>query len=163
MVQTDTAINPGNSGGPLVNLQGEVIGVNFAIRSAVQANAGVGFAIPVSIVARVVPALIEKGKYNWPFLGIAGGTIDAGLADLVELPENVTGVFVNQVTPRGPAAEAGLQDGDIITAVDGQAIFSFEKLTGYLIVNTAPGDTIELTVLRDGEPATVEVRVGMRP
>jgi S1-C subfamily serine protease len=163
VVQTDAAINPGNSGGPLVDLNGQVIGVNFAIQAEVRANAGVGFAIPASIVRRVVPALIADGAYDWPYLGIGGATIGAGLATLVDLPEQILGVYVNEVIPRGPAARAGIVQGDIITAVDGEEVTSFEDLIGYLITETNPGETVVLTVLRNGEISDVTVTVGIRP
>jgi S1-C subfamily serine protease len=163
VVQTDAAINPGNSGGPLVDLNGQVIGVNFAIQAEVRANAGVGFAIPASIVRRVVPALIADGAYDWPYLGIGGATIGAGLAALVDLPEQMLGVYVNEVIPRGPAARAGIVQGDIITAVDGEEVTGFEDLIGYLITETNPGDTIVLTVLRNGEIRDATVTVGIRP
>ncbi|MEZ4639131.1 MAG: trypsin-like peptidase domain-containing protein, partial [Caldilineaceae bacterium] len=118
VVQTDAAINPGNSGGPLLNLNGEVIGVNFAIRSEVRANAGVGFAIPVSIVRRVVPALISQGAYAYPFLGLGGSTINPQITESEDLPEGTLGVFVGSVEPGGPADAAGLAEGDVITAID---------------------------------------------
>jgi 2-alkenal reductase len=121
VIQTDAAINPGNSGGPLINLNGQVIGVNFAIRSEVRANAGVGFAIPGSIVARVVPALIGEGFYDWPFLGIAGASIDPQVASQMDLSTMQLGVLVSSVTRRGPADRAGIEPGDIVTAIEGQA------------------------------------------
>jgi S1-C subfamily serine protease len=163
VVQTDAAINPGNSGGPLVDLNGQVIGVNFAIQAEVRANAGVGFAIPASIVRRVVPALITDGAYEWPYLGIGGATIDARLAALVELPEQMLGVYVSEVIPRGPAARAGIVQGDIVTAVDGEEVTGFEDLIGYLITETNPGETVVLTVLRNGQISDVTVTVGIRP
>jgi S1-C subfamily serine protease len=163
VVQTDAAINPGNSGGPLVDLHGRVIGVNFAIRAEVRANAGVGFAIPASIVRLVIPALIEQGRYDWPYLGIAGTTIGAEVVELLDLPQQMLGVYVAQVTRRGPADRAGIVEGDIITAIDGRVVTGFEDLIGYLTTATAPGETVVLTVLRNGEYFDVEVTVGPRP
>jgi 2-alkenal reductase len=163
VIQTDAAINPGNSGGPLVNLNGEVVGVNFAIRSEVRANAGVGFAIPVPVISRVVPALIETGAYAYPYLGLSGGTITPQIAEQEEIPEGTLGVFVGTVVEGGPAAEAGLQEGDVITAIDDQPISSFEDLIAYLITETQPGDTVGLQVLRDGETQTLTVTLGERP
>ncbi len=135
VIQTDAAINPGNSGGPLLDLSGSVVGVNFAIRSQERANAGVGFAIPVSIVRRVVPALIEDGRYAYAYLGLSGSSINPFLADALELPANHLGVYVATVIPGGPSDDAGIQGGsetvtddngfeferggDIVTAVDG--------------------------------------------
>ena len=107
VIQTDAAINPGNSGGPLLNLNGEVVGVNFAIESQARQNSGVGFAIPVSIVQRVVPALIDDGAYKYAYLGLEGNTISPQLAEALELPDNTLGVYVSGVVPGGPSAEAG--------------------------------------------------------
>jgi 2-alkenal reductase len=103
VIQTDTAINPGNSGGPLLNLKGEVVGVNFAINSATRSNSGVGFAIPVSVINKVVPALIDDGKYTYSYLGISGQTIDATVAADKNLDDNTLGVYVGEVVSGGPA------------------------------------------------------------
>ncbi|MGC9335519.1 MAG: S1C family serine protease, partial [Anaerolineae bacterium] len=132
LIQTDAAINPGNSGGPLLDSQGKVIGVNTAIFSTTGSSAGVGFAIPVDIVKRVVPELIAEGTYRHPWLGITGGTITPEMVEATNLPvEN--GVLISSVEPGSPAAEAGLQGGtrqivvsgvpmlaggDIVTAID---------------------------------------------
>ncbi|MEZ4614468.1 MAG: trypsin-like peptidase domain-containing protein [Caldilineaceae bacterium] len=165
VVQTDAAINPGNSGGPLLNLSGEVVGVNFAINSPVRANSGVGFAIPVSIVNRVVPALIEDGSYAYPYLGISGGTVTPQLTEQEDIPQDVFGVWVSAVPSGGPGAEAGLQEGDIITAIEGTAVRTFDDLVSYLLNDTEVGQEITLTVLRDGEtidlPLTVQERPGV--
>ena len=178
IIQTDAAINPGNSGGPLLNLAGEVVGVNFAIESAVRANSGVGFTIPASIVERVVPALIKDGKFDYPYLGLSGRTIDADVAQALDLPNTLTGVYVAEVVADGPSEAAGLQGstqsvrnnnrelatgGDIVTAIDGEPVRRFEELVGYLVTKTAPGQTVTLTVLRDNEEITVEVVLGSRP
>ncbi|MBI1297222.1 PDZ domain-containing protein [bacterium] len=163
VIQTDAAINPGNSGGPLLNLNGEVIGVNFAIRSEVRANAGVGFAIPVSIVRRVVPALITDGAYAYPFLGLGGSTINPQIAEAEELAEGTFGVFVGNVDPSGPAGSAGLQAGDIITRIDDEPVHTFEDLIGYLITETSPGDEVAIQLLREGETQTLTVTLGERP
>ncbi len=163
VIQTDAAINPGNSGGPLLDLNGQVIGVNFAIRSESRASAGVGFAIPVSIVRRVVPALISEGTYAYPFLGLAGSTVSPQIAESEAIPEGTLGVFVGSVEPGGPSAEAGLQEGDIVTGIDDEPVYSFEDLIGYLITETTPGDTVTLEVVRDGETISLPVTVGERP
>lgn len=163
VIQTDAAINPGNSGGPLINLDGQVIGVNFAIRSEVRANAGVGFAIPGSIVARVVPALITEGVYHWPFLGIAGTSINPEVATQLALPAARLGVIVSSVTRGGPAARGGVQPGDIVTAIDGRAVSDFEDLIGYLITETTPGQPVEMEILRGDELRTLSINVGSRP
>ncbi|HXF62139.1 MAG TPA: trypsin-like peptidase domain-containing protein [Caldilineaceae bacterium] len=163
VIQTDTAINPGNSGGPLLNLNGEVVGVNFAINSPVRANSGVGFAIPVSVVQKVVPALINEGEFNYAYLGIAGQTIDATVAEQNNLEANTLGVLVGSVVEGGPAAEAGVEAGDVIISIGGEPVTRFEDLVSYLFHQTNPGDTVELGVLRDGEQLTLSVTVSERP
>jgi len=163
VIQTDAAINPGNSGGPLLNLQGEVVGINFAIRSGARSNSGVGFAIPVSVIRKVAPALIADGAYRYSYLGISGSTIDAQVAAAEDLPPNELGVFVAQAVASGPAAQAGLRAGDIIVSIDGIAVRSFEDLVGYLITETEPGQTVQLDVLRRGKRRTFTVEVSARP
>lgn len=163
VIQTDAAINPGNSGGPLLNLNGEVVGVNFAINSPVRANSGVGFAIPVSIVRRVVPALIEEGKYHYPYLGISGRSVDADFAEQNGIKANTLGAFVAVAVPGGPAADAGLKEGDIIIAIDDVPVRKFDDLVSYLVNHTEPGQKVTLTILRDGKERTVEVTLGERP
>lgn len=178
IIQTDAAINPGNSGGPLINLAGEVVGVNFAIESSVRSNSGVGFTIPASIVQRVVPALIQNGKFDYPYLGLSGRTIDATVARALDFPNTLTGVYVAEVVAGGPSEAAGLQGstqtvrnntgeigagGDIVTAIDGVPVRRFEDLVGYLVTETSPEQTVKLTVLRDNEEITVDVVLGLRP
>lgn len=179
VVQTDAAINPGNSGGPLIDLSGRVVGVNFAIRSQVRANAGVGFAIPVSIVHRVVPALIDQGHYAYAYLGVTGFTISAETAEILGLPNNRLGVYVSEVLADGPSADAGLiggtesifdengvefaRGGDVITAIDDQPVLRFEDLVSYLVTKAEPGQTVTLTVIRDEETLEVPVVLGERP
>lgn len=163
VIQTDAAINPGNSGGPLLNLQGEVVGVNFAIRSDARSNAGVGFAIPVSVVRKVVPALIADGLYSYSYLGISGSTIDAQVAEAEDLTPNELGVFVGQAVLGGPSAKAGVRAGDIVTGIDGTSVRSFEDLVGYLITETEPGQIVELDVLRKGEALRFDVELAARP
>lgn len=163
VIQTDAAINPGNSGGPLLNLNGEVVGVNFAINSASGSNSGVGFAIPVSVIQRIVPALIGQGSYAYPYLGISGGSVTPQLAEAQSIPANVFGVWVSGITENGPAAAAGLQEGDIVTAMDGQAVRSFDDLVSYLFNNTTPGQEVTLTFVRDGSEQTVTATIQQRP
>lgn len=163
VVQTDAAINPGNSGGPLLNLNGEVVGVNFAINSPVRANSGVGFAIPVSVVHKVVPALIKDGGYSYSYLGIAGSTIDANVAEAEGINANQLGVYVGQVVSGGPAAAAGVQEGDVVRAIGDQPVTAFEDLISYLFQSTEPGDTVSLTILRNGDTQTVDVELATRP
>ncbi len=163
VIQTDAAINPGNSGGPLINLNGEVVGVNFAINSTAGSNAGVGFTIPASVVQRIVPALLDQGKYAYPYLGISGGSITPQLVEEVGLPENIFGIWVSSAPEGGPAAAAGIQQGDIITSIDGQPLRSFDALVSYLFNNTTPGQEATVTFIRNGEEQTVALTVQERP
>ena len=180
-IQTDAAINPGNSGGPLLNEQGELIGVNAQIRSEVRANSGVGFAIPVSIVERVVPALIADGEYQHAYIGVSGRTFSPLCAEELGLPKDVRGALIIEVLRRTPAAKAGLQGatrridtqfpqlcpegtgGDLVTAIDGQPVTKFDDVLTYLENFTQPGDEITLTVLRDGEMKQIELTLAPRP
>ena len=182
VIQTDAAINPGNSGGPLFNLNGEVVGVNQSIRTTnVDAttgnavNSGVGFSVSINLVKRVVPGLIRDGKYEYPYLGLSSSEL--GLAEMEALGLNTyTGAYVISVVPGGPAEEAGIRagetttsvpglnaGGDLITAMDGQPIASFDELLSFLVTNKSPGDTVVLTVLRDGQPVDITVTLGTRP
>jgi 2-alkenal reductase len=163
VIQTDTAINPGNSGGPLLNLKGEVVGVNFAIESPARSNAGVGFAIPASVVEKVVPALIKDGSYPYAYLGIAGQTINAALAQEKKLADNTRGVYVGDVNPDGPAGKAGLKADDILTGIDSQPIHRFEDLLSYLFNNTQPNQQVTLHLLRDGKEMALNVTLATRP
>ena len=159
LIQTDAAINPGNSGGPLLDSSGRLIGINTAIFSPSGAYAGVGFAVPVDTVNRVVPQLIAKGKYTRPVLGIA---TDSQLNDVIAKQLGVKGVAVLRVEPGSPADAAGLRaarnapdggivPGDIITAIDGKAVDSVARLVNRLDEQKI-GDTIRLTVQREGKP-----------
>jgi 2-alkenal reductase len=179
IIQTDAAINPGNSGGPLLDSRGRVVGVNSAIRSATQSNSGIGFAVPVNTVKRVVPDLIETGRYDYPYLGVTSNPVFtlAKLAD--ELGLSVTeGVLVAEVTPGEPADRAGLRGGDrdvvvdgvpmraggdIIMAIDGTQVRDFDELIAYLVRETEVGNTVTLTVLRDNEVLEIPVILGKRP
>jgi S1-C subfamily serine protease len=170
VIQTDAAINPGNSGGPLLNLRGEVIGINFA---ALQQ--GLGFAIPINLIQKVVPVLIEKGNYTHPYLGFSGTTLTSDLAATIEdIPPNVKGVYVNTLVEGGPADKAGLQGvtidqygrkhgGDVIVGVDGDNIREFEQLVSYLETNTVPGDNIVLDVIRNGTGVELNAIMEERP
>jgi 2-alkenal reductase len=178
-IQTDTAINPGNSGGPLLNLNGEVIGVNDLIETSGTStgNVGVGFAIPVSIVKRVIPVLIDSGHYDWPWLGISGFTVNPTLVKAMNLPVE-QGAYVSSLTDGGPAQAAGLhgttdtvtQDGrsvevggDVITAIDGQPVKTFDDILVYLSLLTSPGQEVTLTILRDGQYQDASLELGTRP
>lgn len=179
VIQTDAAINPGNSGGPLLNLAGEVVGVNFAIESASRSNSGVGFTIPASIVRRVVPELIKDGKFDYAYLGLSGVSIGPDIAKQLELSDRVLGVYVGSVVAGGPADEAGVQGGDnragtganselqaggdIIIAINDQPVQRFEDLVSYLVTKASPGETAKLTIIRDGEQSQIDVVLGARP
>jgi S1-C subfamily serine protease len=163
VIQTDTAINPGNSGGPLLNVLGQVVGVNFAINSTSGSNSGVGFAIPVSVVRKIVPALISDGRYAYSYLGISGTTVNARVAEEANLEENTLGVWVAEVVRGGPSADVGVKSGDVIVAINDVQITHFEELISYLFNNTEPGDTVTLHLLRDNEPISVDVTVAARP
>ncbi len=179
LIQTDAAINPGNSGGPLVDSNGRVVGINTAIRSESRSNSGVGFAVPVDIVKRVVPALISEGRYRYPYLGITANSLFtvADLAEELDLPVQ-RGVLVAEVMPGWPAARAGLRGGndqinfygeqvliggDIILAVDDYQLRDFDDLIAYLVRETSVGQTVNLTILRDGETLQLPLALGERP
>jgi len=178
-IQTDAAINPGNSGGPLLNLRGEVIGVNSQIESRTGSFAGIGFAIPSNLVQNVARQLIEQGYVQYSYLGIQGGDVSLRMIEALNLPANLRGVVVSQALGGGPAARAGLQnagdlvevDGlrvprqvDVITAINGQPLRGIADLIAYLAKNTRPGDDVTLTVLRNGsETLTLTVRLTPRP
>lgn len=184
IIQTDAAINPGNSGGPLLNMRAEVIGINRAIRtetftlSGDAANSGVGFAVPVNILRRVAPSLIEKGTYNYPYLGITSLSADIITLKVLEnlgLPPDARGAYVTCVTPDGPADQAGIigasncedsgfqPGGDWIIAIDGIRIAEFNDLLTYLIMETEPGVEVTLTILRNGEEVEIPLTIGARP
>ena len=177
LIQTDAAINPGNSGGPLLNSRGEVIGVNTAIRSLTGVNSGVGFAIPVDIVKRVVEELISLGRYRHPWLGVTGTSITPEMIEIMELPVE-TGVLIFFVEPDSPASQAGLmggdteviisgrpmrEGGDILVAIDGSPVRDFDDLVNYLASYTSVGDTVTLTVLRDEVELEIDVVLEERP
>jgi S1-C subfamily serine protease len=182
IIQVDTDINPGNSGGPLLNSRGEVIGVNTAIRTESGIFEGVGFAVPISTVLRVVPELIEKGRVDYAWLGITSLSAEDGLgvaalAEPLGLPVTA-GVLIDTIAPDSPASKAGLQGGnivravrqrdvcaggDIIVAIDGDYINSMDELMSYLVVNTAPGQTINLLIVRGDQTFEVPVLLEPRP
>ena len=183
IIQTDAAINPGNSGGPLFNLAGEVVGVNQSIRTenvdqttGNAVNSGVGFSISINLVKRVANGLITNGKYEYPYMGISSPRRDLTLAEIEALGlTTFTGAYVTSVTPGSPAEKAGIHagdqptsvelnaGGDIITAIDGIPVNTFDDLLSYLLSNKSPGDTVVLTVLRDGQSMDFTLTLDQRP
>jgi S1-C subfamily serine protease len=168
-IQTDALINPGNSGGPLLNMKGQVIGINTAGLS------GIGLAIPSNAITRIVPALIEKGNYTHPWLGLTAATLTSDLAESVEgLERNFKGVLIDSIVKDGPADKVGLNGsvtdqygekhgGDIITAVDGHNVIKIEDLISYLEEQKKVGDKITLTIYRNGQFLDLEMTLQERP
>lgn len=168
VIQTDAAINPGNSGGPLVNLAGEVVGVNSQINSETGTNTGIGFAIPSNLVAKIAPILIRDGEIQHSYLGISSSSIDLSMIEAYDLPNNIQGVPVIQVQRNGPAGDAGLRSisrnsVDIIIAINDLPIADFDEMIAYLSIHTNPGDTATLTIYRDGDIVELPVTLVARP
>ncbi len=177
VIQTDAAINPGNSGGPMLNADGEVIGVAFMIQSQSGSSAGIGFGIPAYFVERVADAIIANGAYQHPWLGVRGQSLSPFASRELNLPVD-RGVLVVEAIDNGPAAKAGLQGGDkevevegfaftiggdIITAIDGQPVTVFDDLLAYLSRYTEPGQKVKLTVVRDGKTMEITLTLDARP
>jgi S1-C subfamily serine protease len=177
VIQTDAAINPGNSGGPLLDSQGKVIGINTAIVSTSGVNSGVGFAVPVDILKRVVPELIASGHYRHPWIGVTGRTISPEMVAAADLPVE-TGVLIFAVEPGSPAEKAGIRGGgqqvqvsgvpmqiggDIVVAIDGVQVKRFDDVVNYLAGHTSVGGEVTLTVVRDGREIEVGVTLEERP
>jgi S1-C subfamily serine protease len=170
-IQTDTIINPGNSGGPLLNMNGQVIGIN----TAGLFGSGIGFAIPSNAITRIVPTLIEKGNYTHPWLGLTAATLTSDLAESVEgLETNFKGVLVDSIVKNGPADKVGVNGsitdqygkkhgGDIITAIDGRIVNQNEDLISYIAENKKVGDKITLTIYRNGQFLDLEMTLQERP
>ena len=165
VIQTDAAINPGNSGGPLLNMVGQVMGINTAIQSGTGQSAGIGFAVPSNTILKVVPVLIEEGKYSHPWIGISGQDIYPELAKVRDL-DQTKGFLIVTVVPGSPAEMAGLKgvseikmigdkeypvDGDIIVSVDGKEVRKISDILIHLQEEKSVGDEMILGVLRDGE------------
>ncbi len=179
VIQTDAAINPGNSGGPLLNLDGQLIGVNSQIATNTTSNSGVGFAIPSNLAQRVAQQLITQGSAEYSYIGISGTDVTLSLIDALGLPSNTRGVLVSEVMRGGPADSAGLQTAgtvqsvngqgiptrfDIITAIDGYPLKGMEDLISYLARETMPDQTAHLTVLRDGkQQIEIDIILSARP
>ncbi|MGA8912178.1 MAG: trypsin-like peptidase domain-containing protein [Nitrososphaeraceae archaeon] len=174
-IQTDAAINPGNSGGPLLNMQGQVVGMNTAILSGTGGFSGLGFAIPSNIIIRIVPTLIQKGSYDHPWLGISGGSMTADVAQSGGLPVNYKGVVVSSVQSGSPADKAGLKGttrdimgpnthiGDIITAIDGHSVKRIDDIINYIEMHKSVGSNVKLTINRNGQTKDLNAVLQARP
>ena len=162
-IQHDAAINPGNSGGGLFNLDGELIGINTAIATDgfSRANAGVGFAIPINMVKRVMDDLISDGKVTRGWLGVQIDNVNEGLAKVLNL-DNLNGAIITQVIKDSPAEEAGVKEKDVIVSVDGEKVNDSSNLKN-LISSGRPNDKTKLTVIRDGHEKNLTVTLGLRP
>ncbi len=177
IIQTDAPINPGNSGGPLLNMRGEVIGINSAIYSTTGQFAGVGFAIPSNTIAQVMPSLITTGSYQHPWLGVAGRDMTPGIADRLGLDEP-RGFLVMDVVAGSPAEKAGIQrgnedtvidgipiklGGDVIIAVDNNTVRKIDDILAYVEMKKSVGDDLKLTILREGQMMEVIATLSARP
>ncbi|MGY5143858.1 MAG: S1C family serine protease [Candidatus Nitrosopumilus sp. bin_32a] len=177
VIQTDAAINPGNSGGPLLNMRGEIVGINTAIQSATGEFTGVGFSIPSQTVAKIVPTLIADGEYKHPWIGIAGRDIDPDMAKVLDLKDAI-GFLVITVVEDSPAFHAGLiasektidvdgisypVGGDIILSVDGKEVRKIDDILVHLQRTKSVGDEMVLEILRDGRTTNVTIVLGERP
>jgi S1-C subfamily serine protease len=177
VIQTSAPINPGNSGGPLLNMQGQLIGINTAIFSVTGTFAGVGFAIPSNTIAKVVPVLIEEGFYPHPWIGVSGTDMTPEIAEAIGL-EEPRGFLVISIQDGSPASRAGIQEGssetvlprreiplggDVILSIDGITVRKLDDLLGYLEQSTQVGQTVSLGVWRDGETTGVDLTLTARP
>jgi 2-alkenal reductase len=188
VIQTDTALNPGNSGGPLLDLNGQVIGINSdivpsttTITSGQATNSGIGFAISINTIKKVVPSLIQTGKYTYPYLGISTLADEYLSLDVINALglTKTAGAYVMSVASGGPADRAGIlggtqpvtlqgftglnKGGDLIIAIDGHPVLSYDDMIRYLDLNKAPGDTVTLTVLRGDQQKDIPIVLGTRP
>ena len=162
-IQTDAPINPGNSGGPLINMNGEIVGINTAIFSRTGGSEGIGFAIPVDIVKDIATSLIQSGRVVRGWMGIAIQEMTPALAQSFKLPENHTGgVLISEVHENGPSAKGGLKRGDVILEYRGEKLEDVNHLR-HLVARTRVGDDVPIVVLRDGVETTLTVKVGERP
>lgn len=177
IIQTDAPINPGNSGGPLLNTRGQAIGINTAIRSSTGEFAGIGFAVPSNTVTKVVPSLIETGSFQHPWVGISGTSMSPSIAQALDL-EEPRGVLVVEVVGGSPAEKAGIRGGDtptringqtiplggdVVLEIDGNEIRTLDDILVYLQREKAVGDTMQVTVMRDGQLQIIEILLEARP
>ena len=177
VIQTDAAVNPGNSGGPLLNMKGQVIGINTAIQSGTGEFAGIGFAVPSNTVSKIVPILIKEGKYKHPWLGISGVDIDPDLANVLGL-QDTRGLLVVSIVKDSPAEKAGLHGstetkeidgikyqigGDVILSVDHKDVRKIDDILIHLQREKKVGDTIDLEILREGRVTNFKLILEERP
>jgi S1-C subfamily serine protease len=177
IIQIDAAVNPGNSGGPLVNIKGQVVGVNTAIQSETGTFVGIGFAVPSDTIKREIDSLIDTGEYRHPWLGVSVLEVDILLADAIGLSKP-QGILVIDVTSGSPAELAGLQGGketadvdgrevplggDVIMEIDGNPVRIMDDLAVYLERNTRPGDSVNLRIIREGKNLDLPIILGERP
>ncbi|MGN6820115.1 MAG: Do family serine endopeptidase [Sphingomonas sp.] len=160
-IQTDAAINKGNSGGPMFDLNGNVIGINSQIYSPSEGSVGIGFAIPAASAKPIIDTMIKGGKVQRGYLGIGRQPVDEDIASTLGLPKD-RGEIVNRVEPGSPGQKAGLKQGDVIVAVNGQEVTP-EQTLPYLVANVPPGSAAKMNIIRDGKPMTVTAIVGNRP
>ncbi len=178
VIQTDAAINPGNSGGPLFNLKGKVVGMNTAIISRTSDFSGISFAIPSDTIQREIEALIEKGSFEHPWLGVSGFDLAPQFAESMGLVNTTKGTLVVEIIEGGPADLAGMLDstdtviiggftysigGDVIIGINGAIMETFYELQVYLTRNTSPGEVVTMNVIRDGEVIEIPFTLGSRP
>ena len=177
VIQTDAAINPGNSGGPLLNMQGQVIGINTAIQSGTGEFSGIGFAIPSNTIKKIAPSLINEGHFKHPWIGISGLSIDPDLSNILKLPVS-SGFMIQSVVMESPAGRAGLHGytnettidgtkykigGDIITGIDNKQVRKLEDILNYLQEEKSVGNKITLKILRDGQTRNFDLILEERP
>ena len=160
-IQTDAAINPGNSGGALVSAGGALIGINTAIFTQSGGYMGIGFAVPINMARQVMDQLVTRGRLNRGYLGVAVQDVTPAIARGLGLSVE-GGILVSDVTPGGPAAQAGLQRGDVITSIDGKPVTDVGHFRN-LVAGTAPGTRVQLTILRNGRQQAAEVAIGEAP
>ena len=178
VIQTDAAINPGNSGGPLMDIDGNVIGINSQIMSRSGGNAGIGFAIPINSVKKIIPTLIRGEKFEYPYIGITAMDLNSNLKNVLEIDSNVDGVMVIDVVKDSPADLGGLlgytgtvsdnnntypSGGDILTAINTVPIKSMSDLLTLLFSNYSPGDSVTFTILRDSNSLDLDITLIPRP
>ncbi|MCL4473798.1 MAG: trypsin-like peptidase domain-containing protein [Actinobacteria bacterium] len=160
-IQTDAAINPGNSGGPLINSRGEVIGLNEQIASSSGGSEGVGFAVPINTAKQAMDQILSNGSVEYAWLGVVGQTVTSDVAKQQNLSTD-KGALITDIVSGAPAEKAGLQKGDIITAIDGQAMNKMEDVSGYL-TQRHPSDKVKVTYLRGSDSHDADVELAKRP